>query len=221
MHIPPAAFLRVNPAGAARHHRAGLDRPRPWTRDRKRPARKRVGRGGKAARGGTPPASNRGLPAARRGSAGVGVGDNHLRGTAASRARPPNAGAPAPSAPGHLSTPATSPQTFRAAGRVREPPPPPSPRGGERRERAAAPRREGCRPTDRPAGQPDKDTFVCELAAGPASGGAGDLGAGNAPREKAVLPLLPCPDSWRCRESFPFPSIQVPLTLLHILVNSR
>lgn len=32
------------------------------------------------------------------------------------------------------------------------------------------------------------------------------LRTGNVPREKAVLPLAPCPESWQCRVSFPFRS---------------
>lgn len=166
MHIPPAAFLRVNPAGAAA---AGLGRPRPWIRDRNHSAGDGVGQPGgqergKAARG-APPASERALPAALRGWTGGGVANHHLR--------LPTARVPAPAAPGRLGTPAASPQPLWGAGRARELlPSHHHPAGQSSNWGCGGPVR---RPTDLPA-----RPFVCELAAGPASGGSGDLVAAGA-----------------------------------------
>lgn len=109
------------PPGWARRARA-VDPAQKTSGEGARGAGRRAGgrSGGKSGKG-APPASKGALPAARRGSAGVGVGNNHLRRTAASRARLPAAGAPAPSGPGRLRAPATSPQPFWAAGGAQEP----------------------------------------------------------------------------------------------------
>lgn len=141
-----------------------------------------------------------------RGSAGAGVRNNHLRGRAASRAGLPTARAPAPSGPGRLGTPATSSQPFgRLRGCRSNPPtpPPPAPRGAERREKgcragAAAPRREGRRPTHPLSanGPPAPRQVAQETLGRGRSGGRGGGGHGEGAPGKGRL-------TRRCREDFP------------------
>lgn len=78
MHIPPAAFLRVNPGRAAR--RAGPGRPRPRSR---RGSVRRAEAGERLREG--PACFHRALPG---GSAGLGAGDSPPRGSGAPSLQP-------------------------------------------------------------------------------------------------------------------------------------
>lgn len=179
MHIPPAAFLRVNPGRAAR--RAGLGRPRPRIRHGS-------GTAGRSGRKGAREA--RLLPSSfARGSAGVGAGNNPRGGRALSGA------------------PAASPQ----------------PGGAGSSAVAAAPRgqqRPGMTDTGASHSLSANLPRPCigwrrRLCRG-ARPGPGS--AGNVPREKAATASIPLS---RGSVEFPLPNFQVPLTSLHILVNSR